>query len=192
MRRIGLFGGSFDPVHTGHLLVARTALEGLALDRLFFLPAAQSPFKPGQSLTSGALRARLLRLALAGWTQCEVDTGELERGGVSYTIDTVRAFTRRFPGAALFWLIGGDHLPLLPQWREAHALAELVEFAVVPRPGVAVGPGPGAPFRIRVLAGSLSTIAASDIRARVRAGQSLAGLVPAPVAEVIRNSGLYL
>lgn len=192
MKRIGLFGGSFDPVHTGHLLVARTALESLALDRLFFLPAAQSPFKPGQPLTSGALRARLLRLALAGWTCCEVDTLELERGDVSYTIDTVRAFARRFPEAMLFWLIGGDHLPLLPHWREADALAELVEFAVVPRPGVEVGPGPGAPFRIRVLGGPLSTIAASDIRARARAGQSLAGLVPAPVAEAIHNSGLYL
>lgn len=192
MKRIGLFGGSFDPVHTGHLLVARTALESLALDRLFFLPAAQSPFKPGQPLTSGALRARLLRLALAGWTCCEVDTLELERGDVSYTIDTVRVFARRFPEATLFWLIGGDHLPLLPHWREADALAGLVEFAVVPRPGVEVGPGPGAPFRIRVLGGPLSTIAASDIRARARAGQSLAGLVPAPVAEAIHNSGLYL
>jgi nicotinate-nucleotide adenylyltransferase len=192
VKRIGLFGGSFDPVHTGHLLVARAALEELALDRLFFLPAAQSPFKPGQSLTPGTQRARLLRLALAGWTRCEVDTGELERGGVSYTIDTVRTFVRRFPAAQLFWLIGGDHLGPLPQWREAEALAAQVEFAVVPRPGVELGPGPGAPFRLRVLGGALSTIAASDIRARVRAGQSLAGLVPAPVAEAIRNSGLYL
>src|SRR5688500_14650213 len=99
MQRIGLFGGSFDPVHLGHLLVAPAALEELALERLFFIPAAQSPFKPASEPTPGAVRLRMLRLALAGRTRYEIDPQEIDRGGISFTIDTVRDYTRRFPGA---------------------------------------------------------------------------------------------
>src|SRR5512140_1257104 len=95
MQRIGLFGGSFDPVHLGHLLVAQAAREELALDRLFFIPAAQSPFKPDARPSLAPVRLRLLRLALAGQTSCEVDEQEINRGGVSYTIDTVRDYARR-------------------------------------------------------------------------------------------------
>jgi nicotinate-nucleotide adenylyltransferase len=191
VKRIGLFGGSFNPVHCGHLLMARAALEEAALDRLIFIPAAQSPFKPGQPLAPAAERVRWVRLALAGWTRCEVDTLEVERGGVSYTIETVRRYAGREPGAALFWLIGGDHRTLLPQWREAPALAELVEFLVVPRPGEAPGALP-AGFRGRFLSGVPTAISASGVRARVRAGLPLEPWVPGMVAEAIRNSGLYL
>lgn len=190
MKRIGLFGGSFNPVHLGHLLIARAALEELALDRLFFIPAAQSPFKPDQRLAPGTERARLLRLALAGWTRGEIETHELERGGVSYTIDTVRAYAARFPGAELFWLIGADHLALLPRWREAEQLARLATFVVAARPGEDFAPPPN--FRVHRLAGSPTAISASAVRARARAGQPLEPWVPGPVAEAIRNSGLYL
>lgn len=192
MNRIGLFGGSFDPVHVGHLLIARAAFEELALERLFLIPAAQSPFKPDRCLASGPDRARWLRLALAGWTGFEVVTDELDRSGVSYTIDTVREFSRRFPGAELFWLIGGDHVAALPQWRDAAVLSSLVCFAVAPRPGrdAALELPPG--FRFRLLRGPLSAISSSDIRARVRAGLPLEGWVPAAAAEAIRNYPLYL
>src|SRR5512136_2313266 len=101
MQRIGLFGGSFDPVHSGHLLVAQTAREELELSRLFFIPAAQSPFKPESKPAPANERLRLLRLALAGKTWCEIDEQEISRGGVSYTIATVRAYTGRFPDAQL-------------------------------------------------------------------------------------------
>src|SRR5208282_5525464 len=104
--KIGLFGGSFDPVHLGHLLVAQAAMEELGLDRLFFIPAAQSPFKPDHQPASAVVRLRLLRLALAGKTHCEVDDQEIRRGGVSYTVDTLRGYAGRFPGARLFYLIG--------------------------------------------------------------------------------------
>src|SRR5271157_3964058 len=104
--RIGLFGGSFDPVHLGHLLVAQAAREELNLDRLFFIPAAQSPFKPERKPTPAGERLRLLRLALAAKTWCELDEQEIRRGGISYTIDTIRDFARRFPTAKLFYLIG--------------------------------------------------------------------------------------
>jgi nicotinate-nucleotide adenylyltransferase len=150
--KIGLFGGSFDPVHLGHLLVAQAAREELGLDRLFFIPAAQSPFKPDRKPTSAASRLRLLRLALAGKPWCEIDEQELHRGGVSYTIDTVRDYARRFPEAHLLYLIGGDHVPKLPAWREADELARRVEFVAVPRPGQAETPFPK-PFQGRSLKG---------------------------------------
>ena len=191
VERIGLFGGSFDPVHLGHLLVAQAAREELDLDRLFFIPAAQSPFKPDRQPTPANERLRLLRLALAGKTWCELDEQEIQRGGVSYTIDTVRDYTRRFPGASLFYLIGADHVPQLPQWRAAEELARLVEFVVIPRPGQTQAAFP-VPFRGRWLAGFPLGISSSQIRARVKAGFPVEHLVPQAVAEAIRNNRLYL
>jgi nicotinate-nucleotide adenylyltransferase len=191
MERIGLFGGSFDPVHLGHLLVAQAAQEELELSRLFFIPAAQSPFKPDAQPTPAPDRLRLLRLALVGKTWCEVDEQEIRRGGISYTIDTLRDYARRFPGAQLFYLIGADHPPQLPQWREAEALARLAEFVVIPRPGNREVAFPE-PFRGRQLIGFPLGISSSQIRGRVRAGSSIDHLVPAAVAEAIRNNRLYL
>src|SRR6266498_3674582 len=101
MRKIGLFGGSFDPVHLGHLLVAEAAREELQLSRLFFIPTAQSPFKPDTVPAPADQRLRLLRLALAGQGDCEIDDQEIKRGGFSFTIDTVRDYARRFPRTPL-------------------------------------------------------------------------------------------
>src|SRR5437773_5133298 len=128
MRKLGLFGGSFDPVHLGHLLVAEAAREELSLSRLFLIPAARSPFKPERQPTPAKERLTLLRLALAGKEWCEIDEQEIKRGGVSYTIDTVRDYSRRFPQARLFYLIGADHVLQLPKWRQAEELAQLAEF----------------------------------------------------------------
>jgi len=191
MERIGLFGGSFDPVHLGHLLVAQAAREEARLDRLFFIPAAQSPFKPERRPTPANLRTRLLRLALPGKTWCEVDEQELRRGGISYTIDTVNDFRRRFPEARLYCLIGADHVEKLPKWREAEDLARLVEFLVIPRPGGGEIALP-APFKGQRLTGFPLGVSSSQIRERVRAGLSIDELVPRAVAEAIRNNGLYL
>lgn len=191
MQRIGLFGGSFDPVHTGHLLLAQAAIEELRLARLFFIPAANSPFKTHRELAPAAARLQLLRLALAGRTDCEVDEQEISRGGVSYTIDTVSDYARRFPNAERFYLIGADNVASLPQWREAMRLAELVQFAVIPRPGETPTPLP-APFRGDTLRGFAFGVSSSQIRARVKSGQPLEPLVPAAVAEAIRNNRLYL
>ena len=191
MQRIGLFGGTFDPVHLGHLLVAQAAFEELHLSRLFFIPAARSPFKPESNPAPAAARLQLLRLALAGQTHYEVDEQEIRRGGTSFTIDTVRDYAARFPGAELFYLIGADQVAQLEKWRAAEELARLVEFAVIPRGGAAtVGERP--PFRLRKLQGFPVGISSSQIRARVRAGQPIQPLVPAAVAEAIRNSRLYL
>jgi len=191
MQRIGIFGGSFDPVHLGHLLVAQAALEELELDRLFFVPAAQSPFKQDQQHTPGVERVRMLRLALAGQTRCEVDEQEIERGGVSFTVETLRDYAKRFPQATLFCPIGADNVASLPQWREAGELARLAEFVAIPRPGENPPPFPP-PFRGRILAGFPLGVSSSQIRARVKAGQPIDLLVPPAVAEAIRNSRLYL
>jgi nicotinate-nucleotide adenylyltransferase len=189
--RLGLFGGSFDPIHLGHLLVAQAAREELELTRLFFIPAAQSPFKPDQAPSAAPDRLRLLRLALARKEWCEVDEQEIKRGGVSYTIDTVRDYSRRFPQAELFYLIGADNVPSLPKWREAGELARLAEFAAIPRPGETAASFPS-PFRGRILHGFQSGISSSQIRKRVHDRLPVDHLVPTPVAEAIANYRLYL
>ena len=191
MKKIGLFGGSFDPVHLGHLMVAQAACEEAALERLFFIPAAQSPFKPDLLPTPATERLRLLRLALAGKCNCEIDEQEITRGGISYTIDTVREYAKRFPRAVLFCLIGADHVPSLGKWREADELARSVEFLAIPRPGQGDAAFP-APFRGRTLKGFPLGVSASDIRARVKAGLPIDHLVAPSVAEAIRNYRLYL
>jgi nicotinate-nucleotide adenylyltransferase len=191
MPRIALFGGSFDPVHLGHLLVAQAAREELDLSRLFFIPAAQSPFKPDRKPTEPNERLRLLRLALAGNTWCEVDEQEIKRGGISYTIDTARDYHRRFPDAQIYYLIGADNVAHLPKWRESAELARLLEFVVIPRPGQTDVPFP-TPFRGRMLKGFPLGVSSSQIRARVKAGSPIDHLVPTAVAEAIRNNRLYL
>jgi nicotinate-nucleotide adenylyltransferase len=188
--RIGLFGGSFDPAHNGHVMLADAALAELALDVLYLIPAAQSPFKPDDKPVGGGARVKLLRLAFAGRENCKVDERELQRGGISYTIETVRDYAVRHPDAELTCLIGADHVPLLPQWREADELASLAAFAAVPRPGGVRADFP-APFRGRWLRGVPVDVSASDIRARAREGQPFEHLVPPTVAEAIRNLKLY-
>ena len=191
MKRLGLFGGSFDPVHRGHLLVAQAAMEELGLTRLYFILAAQSPFKPENQPAPDAVRLQLLRLALVGRTNWKIDEQEIQRGGTSYTIDTLRGYARRFPGAELFYLIGADNVAKLPLWREANELARLAKFVVIPRPGDPAQPFP-APFRGRQLNGFPFGVSSSQIRTRVRAGLPIDQLVPSAVAEAIRNNQLYL
>ncbi|HMO64150.1 MAG TPA: nicotinate (nicotinamide) nucleotide adenylyltransferase [Verrucomicrobiota bacterium] len=188
--KLGLYGGSFDPVHLGHLLVAHAAREELGLDRIIFIPAAQSPFKPAQVPAPGHLRLRLLRLALAGFPAAAVDDQELRRGGPSFTVDTLRDHAARHPGAELFWLIGADHVPTLPKWREPDALAALATFVVIPRPGAAEAALP-APWRLAALRGFPFAVSSSQVRERVRAGLPVAHLLPPGVAEVISAEGLY-
>jgi nicotinate-nucleotide adenylyltransferase len=189
--KIGLFGGSFDPVHLGHLLVAQAAREEAGLGRLYFIPAAQSPFKPATQPAPAAERLKWLRLALAGDDGAEIDDQEIRRGGVSYTIDTLRVYAGRFPGAELFYLIGGDQPAHLPMWREAKELARLAQFLIIPRPGETASALP-APFCGRVLRGFPLDVSSSDIRRRIQGKRPWAHLVPTAVAEAIRNNGLYL
>jgi nicotinate-nucleotide adenylyltransferase len=189
--KLGLFGGSFDPVHLGHRLVAESAREELGLDRLYFIPAAQSPFKPLSQPAPVEKRMCLLRLALAGCGWSEIDPQEALRGGISYTIDAARDYRSRFPDADLYYLVGADHVPHLPKWRAAEELAELLTFVVIPRPGQAEGHFPP-PFRGRWLTGFPLSLSSSQIRGRVAADLPIDHLVGSAVAEAIRNYRLYL
>jgi nicotinate-nucleotide adenylyltransferase len=190
VQNIGIYGGSFDPVHLGHLLVAQAAIEELGLDRLFIIPAAQSPFKPENQPASAPLRLRWLRLALAGKTNCEVDEQEIQRGGISYSVDTLRGYAARFPGAKLFYLIGADNAAKLNEWRDPAALARLAEFVAVPRPGGAAGNFPP-PFRGRTLKGFPFGVSSSEIRSRLKAGLPIDHLMPAAVASAIHEARVY-
>jgi nicotinate-nucleotide adenylyltransferase len=190
--KIGIYGGSFDPVHLGHVLVAQAAVEELGLDRLFFIPAAQSPFKLAAHFAPGAARMQFLRLALAGRPQYEVDDQEIRRGGTSFSIDTLRDYARRFPQAELFYLIGADNVAKLNEWREPAELARLAAFIVVPRPGGGEAANFPPPFRGRTLTGFPLGVSSSQLRTRLQNGLPIDPLVPAAVAEAIRNSGLYL
>jgi nicotinate-nucleotide adenylyltransferase len=190
-QKIGIYGGSFDPIHLGHLLVAQAAIEELGLDKLFFIPAAQSPFKPENKMAADNFRLQLLRLALAGKTNCEVDEQEIKRSGISYTIETLRDYAKKFPAAKLFYLIGADNAAKLNEWREAAELAELAEFVAAPRPGGVLAIFPP-PFRGRTLRGFPFGVSSSEIRARVKAGLPIENLVPPFVAEAIHAAKLYV
>jgi nicotinate-nucleotide adenylyltransferase len=189
--KLGLYGGSFDPVHLGHLLVAQAAVEELGLDKLFFIPVAQSPFKTENKIAPASLRLQLLRLALAGKTNCEIDGQEIRRGGISYAVETLRDYAKRFPDAQLFYLIGADNISKLNEWREADELAKLAEFVAVPRPGEIAVEFPK-PFHGRILKGFPIEISSSQIRARVKANLPIENLVPPFVAEAVHAAKLYI
>jgi nicotinate-nucleotide adenylyltransferase len=182
---IALYGGTFDPVHHGHLILAREARETLALDRVVFVPAAQSPFKPGVISAPPEVRVAMIRAAIEGEEGFELDASEVERGGTSYTIDTVLAARARWPEAALFWFIGHDHIPKLEKWRRYPELRELVQFVVFARGGQDDG-GRGFPTISREV-----DISATDIRGRVAQGRSIRYLVPESVRAMIARHDLY-
>lgn len=189
--RLGLFGGTFNPIHLGHLLVAAAAKEELSLDQVFFIPAALSPFKPESNPLAPSDRLRLLRLALAGRPAYQIDPQELDRGGISYSIETIRTYQSRFPGSELFYLIGADHVPNLLKWREAAEVAAACHFVALPRPGLEPTAFPP-PFKGSYLGGFPVQLSSSQIRERVRSGQAIDHLVPAAVAEAICNNRFYL
>jgi len=167
--KIGIYGGSFDPSTPATCSSRQAAVEELGLDRMFFIPVSQSPFKPAEARArrrppaTPAPRARRQ-------IDCEIDDQEIRRGGISYTIDTLRDYAKRFPGAELFYLIGADNAARLNEWREAGELARLAQFVVVPRPGGAL-PNFPPPFRGRALKGFPFGVSSSQIRARVQKGR---------------------
>ena len=190
MPRIGLYGGSFDPVHLGHLMVAHAALEEARLDKLIFIPAALSPFKPSQTPAPAAARVAMLRGSLAGLAWAEVDLQEIERGGTSYTIDTVMDWRRQAPDAELFYIIGADHVPSLGKWRASARLASEVTFLVVPRPGEKLPEIPEG-FCLQPLVGHPVSISSSDIRRRIQEGRSVGQLLPSFAAQFVVAHQLY-
>ncbi len=189
---IGIYGGTFDPVHHGHLILARDAVELLGLDRLLFVPAAISPHKLAASPDAdGAHRLAMLRAAIAGEERFAVDPCELERPGPSYTVDTLLDLRRRLPpGTALFYLIGEDNVPKLDTWHRAAELRALATFVVFrrtdrPAPGHAAAAA-GFPVLERRV-----DLSATEIRNRVAAGRSIRYFIPESVAAIIDRERLY-
>ncbi len=189
--RVALYGGAFDPVHNAHLEVARRALKQAGLDRVIFIPAAQSPLKAHAPLASDDERVAMLELATADESRFEVDSYEILKGGLSYTIDTVRHFRGRYPQAELFWLVGADQFEQLNRWHAIDALAELVTFLVLGRPGSSLRPCDIEGLRFFVVDAPLMAESSSEIRRRCGAGLPLAGVVPPSVEAFISGRGLY-
>lgn len=183
-RRTGLFGGSFDPIHFGHLLLAREAKERLGLDRVIFIVAAISPHKLDRTPAPAADRLAMVRAAVAGEPGFEVEDGELTREGPSFTIDTVRALRGRHPDDAFFYFIGADNIAKLHTWREIDALRRLAQFVVLDRGEEIAAAGF---LRVR----RQFDVSSTDIRKRVARGESIRYLLPEAAREVIERNGLY-
>ena len=190
--KIGFLGGSFDPVHFGHLLAAQDVYEQYKLDRLIFVPAAQAPLKPQEMQSSPVDRLTMLQAAIEWDKRFEISEVELQRGGVSYTIDSVRHFRTLFPDDQLFWIIGGDQLPRMNLWKDVTELARLIEFIYLERPGHAARQTPDIPgLRLHRCDGHLIEISSSELRHRVRCGLSLHYFCPPKVIFHIEARNLY-
>jgi nicotinate-nucleotide adenylyltransferase len=191
--KIGFLGGSFDPVHFGHLLAAQDAYEQHKLDRLVIVPAAQAPMKPSEAQSSAEERLAMIRAATEWDTRFEVSDFELRKGGVSFTIDSARHFRALYPDDELYWVIGGDQLPKLHLWKDIGELATIVEFIFLERPGYPVKATPDIPgLRLHRCDGHLLAISSTELRDRTRRGLSLDYFVPHKAIVYIREKGLYL
>ena len=184
MIRLALYGGSFDPIHHGHLILARQALEELSLDRVVFVPAAESPFKPNQSSASAKDRLAMVKLAIEDEPSFLVDPLELNRETPSYTIHTAREYKMRHPTDTLFFLVGEDHVAALPKWNEFKELDRLVRFAVLSRSDLPLKVGyPVVRRRF--------DLSSTEIRNRVANNLPISYLVPENVLRYIHERKLY-
>jgi len=185
---VGLFGGSFDPIHHGHLLVAQAAAEVLGLDEVRFVPAREQPFKVGEHAAAAADRATMVERAIAGSPGMRLERLELDRAGPSYTVDTLRALRVREPNTSFVLLVGSDAAIGVPRWHEAPELSRLARIVAFGRAGTTAGALPPGIGFITVPAVEISSTA---VRERVRRGQSIRYWVPDAVAEFIASRGLY-
>ncbi len=201
-RRIGVFGGSFNPIHNGHLAVARAAIGAHELDEVLLVPAASPPHKRTRELAPAPDRLAMARLGAAEDDRIGVSAVELERDGPSYTVDTLAELRRRFPASELFFIVGADSWIDFPTWRDPAGILALARLVVVNRPGVAFDWtddafarrfSPADLLRLQNDAVTMppSPVEATDLRALVRAGESIKRFVPPGVAEYIAARGLY-
>jgi nicotinate-nucleotide adenylyltransferase len=204
--RLGIFGGTFDPPHVGHLLAASDAIEHLTLDRLVFVPAAVQPLKAGRETASAVHRLAMVRLMVGSDARLQSDSVEVDRDGLSYTVDTLREFARRAPSAERFFLVGADVLSTFADWRDPHLVLDLATLAVLTRRADPAAPTNdlGRPDgsdegdlsamlaqRSTVVPTRRIDVSSTEIRGRVRSGRSIHGFVTDAVAEYIGSHGLY-
>lgn len=198
--RTGVFGGTFDPIHFGHLRVAEEVREKLGLDRVLFIPAGDPPLRPGPA-TPALDRLAMVRAAIRGHAPFQALDCEIRRPGKSYTADTLAELQRRFPGDHFFLILGADQLRRLPRWHQPERILKTARIVGISRPGTAVpvrllwrflARFPAPLRRVLFLKVSILEISSTEIRRRIRAGHSIRYLVPEPVARHIRKRGLYL
>jgi|SRR5579884_557620 len=197
-RRIGIFGGTFDPIHLGHLIVASELRFALKLERVLFVLAPRPPHKTAQEISDYDDRLAMLRLALASVPDFEISATEHDRPGLSFTADTLALLSPELAPARLFFLMGGDSLRDFPTWHEPDRIATLAELGVAARPNVEPDVSrieqevPAARDRIHLVPVPLIGISSREIRRRVRAGEPIRFQVPLTVETYIRARGLYL
>ena len=183
--KIGIYGGTFDPVHHGHLILSRQACEEHGFDQLVFVPAALSPFKEKKAQADGELRLEMLRAAIQGQKDFIADDCELKRPPPSYSIDTVLRIRERDSNAELFWLIGADNIAAVNKWHRFDALEKLVQFVVLDR-----GRAEKSEHKYPTVRRNID-ISATEIRCRVAQNESIRYLVPESVEEIIQREKLY-
>lgn len=187
--RLGIYGGSFDPPHLGHLLPVIDAAEQLGLDGVRFVPAAIQPLKVGRASASPADRLAMTERLVHGIPGFTVDPAEIDRPGLSYTVDTLAAVAAELPGAELFLLLGADAYALFDQWRDPERILALATIVVMVR-----GDGAARPLErpgVRVLQSRRVDVSSTELRARVRDGRTIRGFVPDAVADYIAEHRLY-
>lgn len=184
LRKIGLFGGSFDPIHHGHLILAREALESLALDRVIFIPSGISPHKLSRPPAPAVLRCKMVEASLRDEPGLEWDDCEIRRAGPSFAIDTVREMAVKYPGAELYFFIGEDNVASLHTWKDVAALRTLVKFVIMSR-------GLGTPHQEFPVISRTIDISSTGIRNRIARGLSVRYLVPDCACEMISQHRLY-
>jgi nicotinate-nucleotide adenylyltransferase len=199
--RIGIFGGTFNPVHMGHLIMAQDALELFELNTVVFVPCACPPHKPARDLASAEHRMAMLTAALEGDLRFEVSDIEIQRGGVSYSIDTAREIKQQHPEADVFFIIGSDSLPELRSWKHIDQLLDVCRFVTIARPGTDMNdpnlqdPMPGdarsSALRELIRVGHLVNISSTDIRYRIAEGMSIRYLVHPAVEMYITEHSLF-
>lgn len=183
---LALFGGTFDPIHLGHLHLAQVAKQALALDEVRFIPCQISPHKIGSTPASPEDRLEMLRLALFDISWATIDDCEIRRAGPSFSYQTAEAIADRFPKARLFWIMGGDQWAALPRWKHPEKIAALVEFIVISRNDQ---PQPRTGYRMHVISAE-HPASSTEIRLALASGKS-APWLPPPVAKWIENHRLY-
>jgi nicotinate-nucleotide adenylyltransferase len=187
MKRVGIFGGTFNPPHIGHCIVANEVLHALHLDEVRFMPNAMPPHKAMDHHVTDAQRLKMVQLAIGDTPKLAVETHELEKGGISYSYETMHYLTNKEPNTKFYFIIGGDSIDTLHSWKEIDQLTKLVTFVGVNRPGYKGH----AQYPVEMVRTPEVALSSSTVRARVRNGETLQYLLPKAVEQFIREERLY-
>lgn len=192
-QKIGIIGGSFDPIHNGHLIIALDACEQFELDRVLFVPAFQAPLKSKSPDASPCQRMQMVRLATAGEPKFEASDVDYRFESTSYSVRTASTLTEDFPGAELHWILGADQIAQLHLWRDIEKLSQLVRFIAFERPGFQSLTSPELPACTRILRGQMRQleISSTEIRQRLKNGRPAKYFLPAQVFDYIKAENLY-